>query len=220
VCRPLMIAYPDDPNCNENQWPYQYLLGSDILSAPVYDDEGWMDIYLPKDNDWVDYWSKQVFAGGQVLRIDTTDISKIPLFIRKGAIIPMQEDCSWMEHGKTLDPLCLDIYPDKSGGFVLYEDDGTTLEYQQGKFTLTELKYTFENNKLTLHIGPSIGEYVGKPSERKVIAVVHSVAGNVGKPIQSQGAKEQRCFFDETTFYSEFTMDTGKPAIVEYELKF
>ncbi|MHB1628687.1 MAG: alpha-glucosidase [Bacilli bacterium] len=64
VARPLFVHYEADPNCYDIA--YEYLLGRDLLVAPVYK-EGvatW-ELYLPPD-EWVHLWSGERFAGGTV----------------------------------------------------------------------------------------------------------------------------------------------------------
>lgn len=59
---------------------YQYLLGRDILVAPVHE-EGRSDwtLYLPEDN-WVHAWTGEAFRGGEVTV--NAPIGKPPVFYR------------------------------------------------------------------------------------------------------------------------------------------
>ena len=63
VMRPLFLHYEDDAQTYTLK--YQYLLGRDILVAPVHE-EGRSDwtLYLPEDN-WVHAWTGEAFRGGK-----------------------------------------------------------------------------------------------------------------------------------------------------------
>ncbi len=57
VCRPLFLHYPDDPNTHDLR--FQYLLGAELLVAPVLDKgASKVDVYFPAgDTQWVDLWT-------------------------------------------------------------------------------------------------------------------------------------------------------------------
>ena len=82
VQRPFFFHYESDANSYEIQ--YQYLLGEDILVAPVYE-EGSQErkLYLPKD-EWVHFFSGREFLGGEYMNIEAP-IGKPPIFYRKNS---------------------------------------------------------------------------------------------------------------------------------------
>ncbi|HBT40362.1 MAG: Glycoside hydrolase family 31 [Thermotoga sp. 50_1627] len=75
----LAMNYPSDPNCH--RLIYQYLLGDDILIAPVIKPhaERWK-VYLPEDK-WVHLWTAKKFTGGWV-EIDAP-LGYPPVFLRE-----------------------------------------------------------------------------------------------------------------------------------------
>jgi len=81
VMRPLFIHYENDKKTYEIK--YEYLLGRDLLVAPVYESgkEKWK-VYLPKDN-WVHLWNGTKFNGGEI-EVEAP-IGKIPVFYRKSS---------------------------------------------------------------------------------------------------------------------------------------
>jgi hypothetical protein len=87
----LPIEYPDDRLCRK--FPFQYLFGRELLVAPVVEpDQESMLVYLPS-GDWCDFWSGETVAGGRVLECPTP-MNCIPVFVRSGAILPMNLDRS------------------------------------------------------------------------------------------------------------------------------
>jgi alpha-glucosidase (family GH31 glycosyl hydrolase) len=82
LLRCLMFDWPRD----ERIWdhPLQYLLGDDLLVAPVTE-EGvaeW-EVYLPA-GDWVDVWTGTPQSGGRTVRRDVP-IDIIPVYCRASA---------------------------------------------------------------------------------------------------------------------------------------
>ncbi len=169
ICRPMLIAFPNDANCNRDQWPRQYLFGEAFLVAPVCSDVAQMDVYLPSGETWVDYWTKEHYEGGQVIQVETTDLSKMPLFVRAGSIIPMRKECCWIDHDEVLDTLYLDIYPSNNSSFTLYEDDGVSLAYQQGAYATTKIACNATDDGVTVSVAPTVGNYRGKLACRSII---------------------------------------------------
>ena len=83
------------PQGEEKEWAgdYRYQLGEAFLVAPILDGTGRRDVRLPAGAEWYDFWELggAARAGGTVVsRYDATDRKKIPLFVRSGALIPME----------------------------------------------------------------------------------------------------------------------------------
>jgi alpha-glucosidase (family GH31 glycosyl hydrolase) len=89
---PLMRApffeWPDDPGIWD--FPYQYLLGDDLLVAPVVEPgvELW-DVYLPA-GEWVEVWRGGRFAGPARVQVPAP-LDEIPLFVRASAPSSVRE---------------------------------------------------------------------------------------------------------------------------------
>jgi alpha-D-xyloside xylohydrolase len=87
MMRALCVDYPDDPVAW--QADLEYLLGRDLLVAPMTEPEGVRQVYLPS-GAWVDYWTAEIVEGGRYITV-ATPLDKIPLFVRHGALIPVAE---------------------------------------------------------------------------------------------------------------------------------
>ncbi|MCL2919385.1 NPCBM/NEW2 domain-containing protein [Shewanella litorisediminis] len=174
IVRGLMWDYSDDPNANTEAHKYQFLLGKDMLVAPVYRSQtaskGWReDVYLPK-GQWIDYWDGRVvdaFDGGKTLDYPV-DLSTIPVFVRAGAIIPMYPEALY-DGEKPKDVLTLDIYPYGESEYLMYEDDGNTRRYQQGEFARQRFAVKAPEGKggdIEVSIGAAEGKFDGQDEER------------------------------------------------------
>ena len=175
ITRPMVLAFPGDYLCNANNWPYQYMFGNELLVAPVYGDFASMEIYLPRDYDWIDFWSREIYPGGGLITYDTKDINKLPLFIRAGAILPTRQDMNWIDVAVP-DQLTFYVYPsDSVSTYSFFEDDNRSTKYQQGEYgrtliscdntTADEIKIAFE---------PMEGSFRNKPESRSIKLKVFS----------------------------------------------
>ena len=66
-------------------------MGNDIFTKAITTADGQVTFTLPEDGEWIDYWTGEEYQGGQQLT-KTYSLSQFPLFIRAGAIIPLQRD--------------------------------------------------------------------------------------------------------------------------------
>ena len=86
VLRPLVLAYPRDPAVRDLS--DQYLYGPDLLVAPVVE-PGAREraVYLP-EGSWLDYHDRRTrHTGPRTIQVKAP-LSRIPVFVREGAIIP------------------------------------------------------------------------------------------------------------------------------------
>jgi len=87
VMRPLVLEFQDDRGV------YgigdQFMVGENLLLAPVLTEDGHVDVYLPHGT-WVDHWTSERYEGGQTLSLDV-DLDEMPVFRRAGTITPTTE---------------------------------------------------------------------------------------------------------------------------------
>jgi alpha-glucosidase (family GH31 glycosyl hydrolase) len=83
IARPLVFNYPSDPHV-VNRWD-EWLLGNDLLVAPVWRSGARSrSVYLPAGT-WVDFWDRRRVLEGPVERNEDVPLGKIPLFVRQGS---------------------------------------------------------------------------------------------------------------------------------------
>ncbi|AEV83328.1 alpha-glucosidase [Actinoplanes sp. SE50] len=85
VMRPLYLAFPDDPAVA--YLDRQYLLGGDLLVAPVFSAAGDVRYYVPAGR-WTHYLTGEIVEGPGWVR-ETHDFFSVPLLVRPGAVIPV-----------------------------------------------------------------------------------------------------------------------------------
>jgi alpha-D-xyloside xylohydrolase len=73
-----------------DMWTWEYLLGTDILVAPIYEAGGARTVNFPAGSDWVYLWDRgQEFTGGAQAAL-TFPLAEYPVFLRKGS--PVERD--------------------------------------------------------------------------------------------------------------------------------
>jgi alpha-D-xyloside xylohydrolase len=80
MMRPMFLEFPEDRNCYTID--QQYMLGPDLLVAPVFNAEGKVDFYLPAGK-WTNYFTKQVVDGGRWMT-EQHGFDSLPLYVREG----------------------------------------------------------------------------------------------------------------------------------------
>lgn len=121
-----------------NEVKDQYMMGDNILVAPIFTGEKERSVVLPKGK-WYDFYTGELVGESEVITIKA-EMDKIPLLVRDGGIIPMipaiNNTFQWSEG----QPLEVRVYGDASTTFKLYDDDGDTFDYESGEYTIKELK--------------------------------------------------------------------------------
>ena len=81
---------------------YRWQLGDAFLVAPLLDATGKRSVALPAGARWYDWWTTTVAEGGTTASADfATDRQRLPLWIREGAIVPVDIDDDLLGLGTT-----------------------------------------------------------------------------------------------------------------------
>ena len=159
-----LIFYDDENYVN------QYYFGSAFMISPIINPMDEMisgrtvqKFYMP-GGVWYDFNNSKRYLGNHKY-VAFYSIDDYPIFVKQGSIIPLAGDDSYMEtsNPKTLE---VHIFPGESNTYKLYEDDGETLNYQKGKYLITELDYNYRASNYTLIIRPVEGDMSVIPTKR------------------------------------------------------
>jgi len=80
VIRSMVMEFPDDPATA--YLDRQYMLGSDMLVAPVFNSCSSAKVYLPEGR-WQYYFSEKEYEGGKWIELENISYTEIPLFVLK-----------------------------------------------------------------------------------------------------------------------------------------
>ncbi len=159
IVRSMFLNYQDDEECYSNEAQFQYMIGENLLVAPVLSEfENSKKLYLP-EGQWLGWWDNKVYEGGQWILVDAP-IDKIPLYIKQGGVIPMREKMEYIgEHTQDASSLILKIFPGEESKNEFYQDDGQSLKYQEGDYLVTNI--TVSNNPiLDIKLEKKEGNYI------------------------------------------------------------
>lgn len=133
--RALVVDYPQDKNVFNII--DEYMVGDDMLAAPLLAGANSRKIYLPEGN-WYDYNTNKKYTGGQSYTL-SYNLDQIPLFIKEGSVIPFAQPVEYVSPATVFDVTC-NVYGD-SGETSLFEDDGITFNYEKGAYNTLLLSY-------------------------------------------------------------------------------
>jgi alpha-D-xyloside xylohydrolase len=174
LMRPLVMEWRDDVDAQNIG--DEYLFGPAILVSPVTTHGATSRIvYLPKTT-WYDFWTGDKVEGGKRIEADAP-LSKLPLFVRAGSIVPMGPRMEWSTE-KPADPIELRIYSGADGDFTIYEDENDNYNYRTGQHATIPLHWNDAAKALT--IGTREGSFAGMLNEHTFHVVVVAKDHGVG----------------------------------------
>ena len=181
VARPLVWEFQADTSVYRVN--DEFTFGDHLLVAPVTrpgQDE--REVYLPAGR-WYRWPFDSVYDGGRSYTVsaprvnpwardDSVFVRGVPLFVRAGAVIPMQAVLQYVGE-RHLDTLELHVWDGGSLASELYEDAGQGFAYRQGTFRVTRFQTTAGAAGLRLAL-TATGRYDGAAAVFHV--VVHGLA--------------------------------------------
>jgi alpha-D-xyloside xylohydrolase len=85
VMRAMLLEFPEDRTCA--YLDRQYMLGPDLLVAPVFSDAGELEVYVPA-GEWTNWWDGSVISGPGWVR-QRHGFDSLPLLVRPGAVLAL-----------------------------------------------------------------------------------------------------------------------------------
>ena len=161
-------------NCKD-----QFMYGPALLVCPILTAGAISrSVYLPQGHMWRDFWTGTIYNGGTTIEAKAS-LDKIPLFVRSGSIIPYYTSVE-----KNIDtnvPLEIHVFDGENTSFDLYEDDGETLDYKNGDYSIIPFKWNEYTKEFI--IGARMGNYAMKDRD----FIIKLNGGDVVKRIRYSG---------------------------------
>jgi alpha-D-xyloside xylohydrolase len=149
IMRPLVLLHQDDTRTFAIR--HTYYFGAELLVAPVIQPRATTRrLYLP-EGEWIDFWTHRRHTGKQDIvwhnpAQPAEPSSKIPLFVRSGAIVPfiLGDDVQSLCDAKYINNpqintwdggLDIHVYPDGDTRFEIF--DGTQIQCSQSARSTT-----------------------------------------------------------------------------------
>jgi alpha-glucosidase len=172
VQRTLAINYPHDPKIYDGHYHNQYLFGPYFLVAPVESNKEFVKVYLP-DGDWYSLYNGKKYTGNSEIILESP-VHRLPVFVKAGAIIPMEN--ARLHTSEISEIVHLHIYKDISNSsFTYYQDDGVTFDYQHEAYARRVIRY----KPLVSRIVIETTEGKFKSALRSIRLVLHGFEKNI-----------------------------------------
>jgi alpha-D-xyloside xylohydrolase len=145
MLRALFVEFPDDAG----SWLIddQYLFGSDMLVAPLFEETKSRDVYIP-EGKWIDYQTGEVYSNGW-RHIEAGEVPVVML-VKNGSVIPHIKLAQSTEFMKW-DKLEFNVFVDD-------KDKAQGLVYLPGDKKLTRIEIYKEGNDFKLKGDPFQGK--------------------------------------------------------------
>jgi alpha-D-xyloside xylohydrolase len=161
IMRALVMDFGKDPEVNDIG--DQYMFGSSLMVCPVYQYQATnREVYFPATTGWYDFYTGAFIEGGQKQLVDAP-YSRMPLFVKEGAIIPFGPEIQYTDEKKP-EQITLYLFAGKNGTYTLYEDEGVNYNYEKGAYATIGFQY--DDATHTLEIGERQGSFNGMLQER------------------------------------------------------
>jgi len=186
LMRPLVMDWREDVEAQNTG--DEYMFGPSILVSPVTTQGATSrTVYLPQAT-WYDFWTGAKVEGGQRITADAP-LSKLPLYVRAGSIIPMGPTMEWATE-KPADPIELRIYPGADGDFTFYEDENDGYAYEKGAYATVALHW--DDTAKTLSLGAREGSFPGMLKQHTFRIVIVGAGHGAGIGESARVEKEVR----------------------------
>jgi len=127
--RALVMDYPDDEKTYDCD--LQYLMGEDLMIAPLVAGETVRSVYFPKGT-WYDFYTNKPIEGGQQIDIEA-DLKTIPIFVKEGTLLPFAAPVDCFKKDGALD-ISFRRFGSGTLSCTLFEDDGESYDYRAGAY--------------------------------------------------------------------------------------
>ncbi|MCR5085064.1 MAG: DUF4968 domain-containing protein [Succinivibrionaceae bacterium] len=168
---PIMSALPlefqDDERCDEES--VNFMEGDLFVANVVEKGARTREIYFPRGYDYYDFFTYEKYEGGRTYRFEV-GLNSIPLFIRSGGIVPLAQNRIMNISTELVTDLEIKVMGDRDGAYTLYEDDGSTRDFERGVFKSTEL--AFRHGTVST-LSAKVGGTYNSPIERLRLSVCH-----------------------------------------------
>jgi alpha-glucosidase len=174
MMRPIVFDYSTDPYTYYNH--DCFLFGDALLVAPVMEEGATKRSLRLPAGEWYDYYTAEKITGPKDITVDAPQ-DRLPLFVKAGSIIPTQNVVQYTNE-KPTNPVIWEVYPKERASGSIYEDDGESFNYQQGKYSLRGISMQRSEDRLTFVIAPPEGSFA--TAERSIIIKINAVTAKPG----------------------------------------
>ncbi len=223
LIRPMYYLLPGDERAYNV--PCEYGFGENLIVGAITTPEdselkqAAVNMVIP-DGRWMDILNGRIYRGGQKRKL-YRKINEIPVLLKAGGILPLSMEDT--QNG-TANPeaLRLCVGSGADGSYTLYEDDGITMEYRDGKFVETKYEVSYkkaasESDEIRFTVQAAEGDLSLIPEKRDYEIRFYGVEKSgeeISVKVQGVGASETETGLTETMYDEKRRILTIKVADV------
>jgi len=172
IIRPLFWHHADDLTAVDT--PDQFLLGRDLMIVPILKQGSVARcVYLPA-GDWYEFWSGEKIVGRQHV-VAPAPLQFLPMFVRAGAVIPFG-DIQQFVGEKPVKTITLHHWTGGAGSLKFYDDDGASMDFENGDFIERSILSASSDNGGKLVISDERGNH--RTTITRWRTVLHGLTAN------------------------------------------
>lgn len=184
MIQPLYYGYPlaDRAYSEKNQ----YLFGSQLMVCPITapaDREtgmGSVKAWIP-EGVWTDFFTGKTYTGHRVAVLNRA-LENYPVLAKAGAIVPCAAHKTGCNDTSNPDEMEVFVFPGADGHYELFEDDGLTDGYKEGKSFITSFDYKEKEQTFSIK---TAGDRSCVPEKRKITVIFRGF-----EPFEIEGAQQ------------------------------
>lgn len=178
LIRPVYYEYPKDEKAYSVG--EEYFFGSELLVGAICEKEdsvlkmSSVRCFIPEGR-YYDIFTGRIYERSKLRKLYRS-IETIPVLIKSGGIVPLagENDLDAFKNPEELEIL---IGAGASGSFTIYEDDGITEGYRDGKSVRTDISVDWDEagKKMTVRISGAQGELSLIPTKRSFMLKIYGI---------------------------------------------
>ncbi len=121
-----------------------HTVGDNIFFKAITSGKKQVTFTLPGEGEWIDFWTDEKYKGGSEITKEY-QLATAPLFIKFGAIIPMDitNDITGIGDKSFSGKTTILIYPDSKSEYLFHKPSGEGIDY-------TDIQIEFKNGEITV----------------------------------------------------------------------
>jgi alpha-glucosidase (family GH31 glycosyl hydrolase) len=132
----------------------QYMLGDSLLVCPIYTKAATRRKVALPEGTWYGLFDSNIYIGGTHTTVDAP-LETMPVMVPAGSIIPLGDVVQYVGEDGHVDEngfanVELTVYTGADAEFILYEDDGISMAYENDMCTWTTFRWHEGDRKLEM----------------------------------------------------------------------
>ena len=187
LVQPLYYQLPFDEEAYRLR--NEYFFGSELIVNPITAENdkntklGRVKTLLP-EGIWYDVFTGLRYRGGRTMYM-FRPLDTIPVLAKAGGILPMQAEEEVSTRTDNPTKLELLVFCGADGEFTLYEDDGVSMDYEEGRCVTTRCALNWAERRLV--IDPAEGDLSLIPKKRQYTVKLYGVGADSIERVLANG---------------------------------